>query len=99
MQYLLVKSLRWKYPILWNTRSIIKYYDATVLFKYIPNQHLYYYYKYYNNFCYNYFIKKINYTQTEDCLYLDIYTPTIERIKITSYCMYTWWSLSIWIFS
>ena len=75
-----VKSLRWKYPILWK-QKYNKIYNATVYSK-IPNQHLYFYYKYYNNFCYKYFIKKIKYTQTENCLYLDIYTPTVERINI-----------------
>ena len=75
-----IKSLRWKNPILWNMKYN-KILDATQYLN-IPNQHLYYYYKYYNKFSYNYFIKKFNYTQTEDCLYLDIYTPTIERINL-----------------
>lgn len=74
-----IKSLRWKYPILWK-QKFTNIYDATIYSK-IPFQHLYYYYKYYNKFSYNCFIKKFKYKQTEDCLYLDIYSPTIERLN------------------
>ena len=72
-----LKSLRWKKPILHN----IRYVDKLNAIKYtkIPYQNLYYYYKYYNQISYNYFIKSPKYVETEDCLYLNIYTPTIER--------------------
>lgn len=72
-----LKSLRWKKPIMDNMKYDEEY-DATKYTK-IPYQNMRYYYKYYNQISYNYFIKKPKYKETEDCLYLDIYTPTIER--------------------
>lgn len=74
-----IKSLRWKKTLKWNS----KYkgiYDATK-YNNVSHQHEYYYYNYYNNFSNKYLIKKNKYVQSEDCLYLDIYTPTIERNK------------------
>ena len=76
-----IKSLRWKKPIIHNQSyedNHIERYDATKYSK-IPHQYSKLYYRYYNQISYNYFIKKHNYEETEDCLYLDIYTPTIER--------------------
>ena len=72
-----IKSLRWKKPLI-NEKKYNGILDATCYNK-ISNQHLYFYYKYYNNISYNYFIKKFKHKQTEDCLYLDIYSPVIER--------------------
>ena len=74
-----IKSLRWKKTLDWKSKYS-GIYDATK-YKKVPFQHDNYYYKYYNNFSNKYLIKRNKYLQTEDCLYLDIYTSSIERCK------------------